>query len=609
MDCNLSTQPRLVALSGLPIAGWRVHYRSLLWLGLLSSVSAPAAQALPKPPTLTLHPLLSQVPAALPPDILEPPSQRFPRPEVLPAPALPSPDELLRPRDPQPDPEAVEQPESEVPAPIIVQGFEVVGSTVFSAEELAAVTQPFTQRPISLPELFQARSAITQLYIDRGYITSGAYIPPQTLQDGRVIIQVVEGSLEEIVVTGTQRLRPDYLRKRLAIAARPPLQRDRLLEGLQLLQLNPLIETLSAELSTGTRTGQNLLTVRVQEADTFGAELVLDNQRSPSVGTFSRQLQLSEANLLGLGDRLSAAYTNTDGSNTLDIAYTLPLNARNGTLNFAYGTSSSQVIQDLFDQLDINTDSRYYELTLRQPLVETPQEEFALSLSASHRQSQSSLLGGEIPFPARGADEQGRTQVSALRFSQEWTRRSDRQVLAARSQLNMGLGILNATLNEQGPDSRFWSWQGQGQWVRLLAPDTLLLLRGEFQLADRPLVPLEQFGLGGHGSVRGYRQDLVLADSGALISAEMRLPIARVRRWDSVLQLTPFVDFGTAWNRDSDSVLSPSTLASVGLGLRWQMGDRLNARVDWGIPLRSTHESNRTLQEKGLYFSIFYSLF
>lgn len=571
-------------------------------------MSAPRAQAIPNPAP-TLQPLLSQVPAAPPPDILEPPSQRFPRPETLPAPALPSPEELLRPRGPQLDPETGEQPEGEVPATIVVQGFEVVGSTVFSPEELEAATQPFTQRPISLSELFQARSAITQLYLDRGYITSGAYIPPQTLQDGRVIIQVVEGGLEEIVVTGTQRLRPDYLRRRLAIAARPPLQRDRLLEGLQLLQLNPLIDTLSAELSTGTRTGQNLLTVRVQEANTFGTTVTLNNERSPSVGTFGRQVQLSEANLLGLGDRLSAAYTNTDGSNTLDMAYTLPLNARNGTLNLAYGTSKGRVIQSLFEPLDITTNSRYYELTLRQPLVETPQEEFVLSLSASHRRSQSSLLGGEIPFPSPGADEQGRTQVSAVRFSQEWTRRSDRQVLAARSQLSMGLDILDATINEQGPDSRFWSWQGQGQWVKLLAPDTLLLLRGEIQLADRPLVPLEQFGLGGQGSVRGYRQALVLADSGALVSAEMRLPIARVRQWDSVLQLTPFVDFGTAWNQDSEAALPPSTLASVGLGLRWQMGDRLNARVDWGIPLRSIDENKSTLQEKGLYFSIFYSLF
>ncbi|WP_289457345.1 POTRA domain-containing protein, partial [Klebsiella pneumoniae] len=68
-----------------------------------------------------------------------------------------------------------------------------VGSTVFSPEQLAKVLEPFTNRPISFAELFSARSAITQLYFGNGYITSGAYIPPQTLQGKVVTINVLEG--------------------------------------------------------------------------------------------------------------------------------------------------------------------------------------------------------------------------------------------------------------------------------------------------------------------------------------------------------------------------------------------------------------------------------
>jgi hemolysin activation/secretion protein len=76
----------------------------------------------------------------------------------------------------------------------------------------------FTKKPISFAELFQARSAVTKLYTDQGYITSGAYIPPQRFQSGVVKIQVVEGGLEDIQVTGTQRLNPNYMRSRIAIA-------------------------------------------------------------------------------------------------------------------------------------------------------------------------------------------------------------------------------------------------------------------------------------------------------------------------------------------------------------------------------------------------------
>lgn len=263
--------------------------------------------------------------------------------------------------------------------------FEVVGSTVFSTADLDQVLAPFTNRSLSFAELFQARSAVTQLYIERGYITSGALIPPQTIQDGVVKIQVVEGVLEAINVTGTRRLNPDYVRDRLPTSK--PLNQQRLLEALQLLQLNPLIQNLSAELAAGARPGTSVLEVRVTEAQTFSTQLVADNGRSPSVGSFRRRLQVNEANLLGQGDGLSLAYSNTQGSNGIDANYTFPINARNGTLGFSAGFTDSSVIEPPFDFLDIDGNSRYYELTLRQPVVQTPAQEFILGLTAARRES------------------------------------------------------------------------------------------------------------------------------------------------------------------------------------------------------------------------------
>ncbi|NES85511.1 MAG: hypothetical protein F6K10_31165 [Moorea sp. SIO2B7] len=55
---------------------------------------------------------------------------------------------------------------------IVVKRFEFVGSSLFSTEQLAAVTAPFTDRLMSLMELLQVRSVVTQLYVDNGYITS-----------------------------------------------------------------------------------------------------------------------------------------------------------------------------------------------------------------------------------------------------------------------------------------------------------------------------------------------------------------------------------------------------------------------------------------------------
>jgi len=544
-----------------------------------------------------------------PQDIIPPPQPNLPQPST-PEP-LPPPEELIpsSPATPQPT-----QPTPDIPAAITVTRFEITGNTVFSQEELDRVLAPFLNRPLSFTELFQARSAVTQLYINRGYITSGALIPPQTLRNGVVTIQVVEGGLEAINVNGTRRLNQNYVRSRIATRTFTPLNQNRLLEALQLLQLNPLIENISAELSAGSRPGTSILEVRVREAKTFGSQLAIDNARSPSVGSFRRRAQISEANLLGLGDGISVAYSNTNGSNSLDASYSLPLNPRDGTLSFDYGITGSNIIEPPFDTLDIDANSRYYELTWRQPLRQTPTQEFAVGLTASRRETDisSSVLeeaGTPLSVLSPGADDNGRTKLSSLRFFQEWTQRGRRQALAARSQFSIGLGVLNATINDSAPDSRFFSWRGQAQLVRLLAPETLLVVRGEVQLADRTLLPIEQFGIGGQESIRGYRQDILLADNGVFASAEIRLPIYRSPQRRSVIQVAPFVDVGAVWNtsgaRVSESNTSDAnTLVSVGLGLRWELGNQLTARLDWGIPLVDISAGGRTWQESGVYFSI-----
>ena len=539
-----------------------------------------------------------------------------PRPtrlEDLPPPQLPA--DIL---PPQPDdsqllplPQLPELPSSipeDADTKFLVNRIEVVGSTVFKPEQFATVTAPFVGRELTFAELLQARDAITKLYVDHGYVTTGALIAPQKIRDGVVTIQVVEGSLQEIQVTGNRRLRSSYIRDRVRLGADTPLNVSNLLEKLQLLRLNPRIQNLSAELQAGVNPGSNILQVAVEEADTFALDVFLDNGRSPSVGSFRRGVTLRESNLLGLGDTLSIGYANTTGSNTIDASYALPVNARDGTVSFGFSQGWNRVIEKPFNLLDIQSRSRSYDLSFRQPVLQTPTRELALGLSFSRLESQTELGIDNIgPFPlSPGADSKGRTKVSALRFFQEYTQRSTNHVLALRSQFSLGVDWFGATVNQDAPDSRFFSWRGQAQWVQQLAPETLFLIRGDLQLAADSLVPLEQFGLGGQLSVRGYRQDALLTDNGALVSAEFRFPIFRAPNIGGVLQLAPFVDVGTGWNFNGENP-SPDTLVGIGLGLLWKQGDRFSARFDWGYPLTDLEGEKKSLQEKGLYFSIRYS--
>ncbi|WP_442941282.1 ShlB/FhaC/HecB family hemolysin secretion/activation protein [Nostoc sp.] len=546
-----------------------------------------------------------------------------PNPQTLPPgrleeiPVIPLPSDLL-PKLPDknqllPSPKVPNQPipgQDDPNARFRVDRIEVVGSTVFKPEQFAAITNPFVGRELTFAELLQIKNAITKLYTDNGYVTTGALITPQTLEVGTIKIQVIEGSLQEIKIIGNRRLSSKYIRDRIQLGAGKPLNIPRLLEKLQLLRLDPRIQNLSAELQTGVHPGSNILQVEVEEAKTFNLTASLDNGRSPSVGSFRRGIDLQEANLLGLGDTLSVGYANTDGSNTINANYTLPINAHNGTVFFGFSQGWNHVIEKPFSVLDIQSNTRSYELGYRQPLIQKPTQELAIGLSFSRQESQTELgLDNIGPFKlSPGADANGKTNISALRFFQEYTQRSNQYVFAARSQFSLGVDWFDANVSNNEPDSRFFAWRGQAQWVRQLAPDTLFLVRGDLQLAADSLVPLEQFGLGGQLSIRGYRQDALLTDNGLLLSAEFRVPIVRAAKIGGVLQLTPFIEVGKGWNVKGENP-SPSTLFSTGLGLLWKQGDHFSARFDWGIPLISVEGEKRSLQENGLYFSVRYSPF
>ncbi len=536
-----------------------------------------------------------------------PPETQEPIPEPVP---LPLPEELL----PLPStPSELPEPGLDVPGTIVVDKFEVIGSTVFSDAELAAATENYIGQPITFAELFEVRSAITNLYIEAGYISSGAFLPSdQVVDDGTVELRVVEGSLEDITIEGLKRLNPGYIRSRIGLAARPPLNVENLVESLQLLQIDPLIESISAELASGTRVGGSILNLTVKEAPVVGTRLTLDNSRSTTVGSFRRRATFSHANVFGLGDGFNLSYNNTDGSDTWEADYTIPINPRNGTLSASFSTTDSRVVADDFEVLGIRSDSDQLSFSFQQPIIETPTELLALGLTFDHDRTSSTFqLPGapRLAFETPGSED-GKTRVSALRFSQEWTQRSADEVVALRSQFSLGVPWFEATSNNGSlPDSEFFSWQGQAQWVKALAREQLLVARLNGQWADSSLLSLEQFRLGGQGSVRGYRQDQSTADNGVFASVEMRFPLLSIPAWETTAQIAPFIDYGLGWNNGDQADPDPDDFLSVGTGLLWQVGEHLTGRVDFGIPLIDPGTEGNSLQESGILFTVSGELF
>ncbi|MEM6613812.1 MAG: ShlB/FhaC/HecB family hemolysin secretion/activation protein [Cyanobacteria bacterium P01_C01_bin.72] len=536
------------------------------------------------------------------------PSQRR-RPDITPLPPV----EDFLDSIPNQSPEG-ELTESEVA--FEVKEFQLEGNTVLGEQELELIFRNYRDRQISFADLLELETELTKLYTAKGYVNSGVVVPIQDIDQGIVKLQAIEGRIEDITVEVNGRLNENYVRQRLARGAGEPLNIAELQEALQLLQLDPLIENINAELSVGSSRDLWALAVAVNQSNAVKPALFINNSRTPSVGSFQRGAELNHNNFTGYGDRLSFIYKNTDGSNDYDASYRLPINSLDGTVGVRYRLIDSDIIEGNFEDIDIESQTDELEITLRQPILRRANsestQELALGLEFSRQTNEVTL--DDVPFPtlSPGADEDGETKISALRFFQDWTRRTRRDVFAVRSQLSAGLDIFDATVNEDAiADAEFVAWRGQVQWLRQLqsSSNINLLVRSDIQLSSDDLVPLERFSLGGIDSVRGYRQDALLGDSGVFISAEVRIPFYRWNENQSSLAVVPFTDFGTTWSNSDARTQEEDTVVSLGVGLRLNILETLNARLDYGIPLVELEDNDDTLQEQGVYFSLEFSPF
>jgi hemolysin activation/secretion protein len=537
----------------------------------------------------------------------EPPP--FQREEPRPIPPPP----ILQPLPPPP-------PTRELPLSrerVFVREIRVVGSTVFSAEELKQVAAPYINRELTAEDLEALRVALTLLYVNQGYVNSGAILPDQTVSEGIITYQIIEGELTGITIEGNRWFRAGYLRRRLSLGAGPPLNVNALQRQLQLLLEDPRIARLNADLKAGLKPGESDLDVRVEDRSPFKLYLEFNNYQSPTVGAERGIVTLEDQNLTGNGDILTLRYGKSEGVDPLlDFAYSLPLTARDTTLSLQYRRNTFTVIEEQFKVLNIESNSEIYTVTLRQPVLRTLADQVALELTGERLSNETSLLGR--PFSLSSGAQNGEEVATAIRAAQEWVHRTQAQVLAVRSRFSLGIDALGATLNnhhDRIPDSRFFAWLGQFQWVqRLPLLDMQLIFRSDLQLSANPLLVLEQVAVGGRYSVRGYRENTLVRDNAFLTSLEARLPLVRASRWADYLELAPFVDYGRGW-QTSQPTPEVLDIASVGIGLRWAATLRVpfpvrpQLEVYWGVPLRNLKTPGGNLQDMGLHLQFILAAF
>jgi hemolysin activation/secretion protein len=483
---------------------------------------------------------------------------------------------------------------------IQVTKIQVTGSTLIPATDIAQIVAPYENRSLTLAELRPVTEQLTQYYLDRGYLTSRAILIDQTLDASGIIqIRIIEGELESIEVQGTPKIKPSYIRDRLALADRKPLRSTDLEHQLRLLKLDPLFSQVEASLKEGTSLGKSILRVRVTENPTWSGKVSLDNDINPSVGSEKLELSGGTQNLTGNGDRLLVSYARSfsGGANLWNFQYQLPLNPMQGTLTAQFSPNRYQITEGLLRDLDIIGSSQTYDLTYRQPLVRSPKEEFALSFGFNHR-------NGETLISTFLAN---RTTTTTMSFGQDYLRHDRQGLWTARSTFTLGLPWLGANQGIE-PDGNFFLWSGQLQRLQFLSSNHTLLTQLSWQLTPDSLPSNSQFSMGGVNRLRGYRQGIQNGDNGFAATIEDQIVIDRNPLGNPNLQLVPFFDLGLLWNSgvNTQIPITPNLFAGTGLSLRWKPSPQVSIQLDAALPLVKTPDRGNALQDTAIYFSTQY---
>jgi hemolysin activation/secretion protein len=530
----------------------------------------------------------------------------------------PNPDQLQAPTYHAPAPDPFAEPLQSMPerpgraatsTQFQLSEIDIDGNSIFSDADLSDLAAGYLNHPIGPADLMALRDAITQRYVQAGYLNSGAVIPDQDVSSGVAHINVVEGHLTGVEVLGLRHLHRSYLTSR--VAAGGVLERSDLQESFERLSSDSNIAQINARLGPGAHPGEAILTLNVREADNWVGEAEAASSRSPSVGGERAAVRAILRNALGWGDRTALEYGRSEGLEDATLMFSAPLNRYDTTFTLEANGSDAKVVEAPLNDLDIISDSYSVRATLSQPLMRKGGASLTAGVGVSYAYAQTDL--GGAPFSFSPGAVNGETNLTVARGTLDFLSQSPASALAIRSTLSYGLDALTQAPN--APDKmekNFLSLAIQAQFVHATTQSgQQFIARAEVQVASHSLYALEQFTYGGEDSVRGYRKNQGLTDNGAVASVEYRAPLRDLSPWRRQEATgSPhwfagvFVDAGYGWNTDLPHPAQPR-LASAGLNLTWRPNPRFSATVYAAAQLEEIAKpADKSLQDYGFGFRI-----
>lgn len=474
---------------------------------------------------------------------------------------------------------------------------------------------------------------INATFLSAGYVNSGLVVQREhPLVDGTLNLELIFGRLTSLengapALTvkfsdgSAQGLNADYIAHRMPSAMRRPLSGLDIERDFRLLADDPTIQTVNADLRPGSRPGEASLLLLIDPQDRIDLYLTAANSRSPSVGGERIAAGGSIRNLLSGGDILSGEAGMTKGLDDYTAGYATPLFTPALSLTLRGSINNAAVVDSQLVPLDIRSRDRAGEIgltyaVLRQPLTPlgeargwSPARALSFGVLVAQRRSRSFLLGQPFSFSPGSVD--GRSKYTAVRLVGDYLVRNVKDVFAASVTATMGLeGTRSTVPGALNPDRNFKALLVQLNYARRLTAQRLeLRARVTGQIADSVLYSGERLSSGGERTVRGYRENLLLSDKGAIGSIELSQPFSLLPRyragfdWGS-FAVAAFAD-GAVLRNHGAAPISQRSIYSVGGSLSWVPSDAIAARVSYGVALKKVPSlGNRDIQDRGLHFSL-----
>ena len=478
---------------------------------------------------------------------------------------------------------------------VLVKTIQVSGVTLISEKEIRAITSAYENKELNIKDMNQVADRITDLYRQKSYITSRAYLPPQKIEIGILEIRVLEGITGSTEVKGNRYFKSKLLLDRITLKKGDPFNYDVLRRDMSKINASPDVFS-RAVLVPGKEPGQTDIVLEVKDQLPIHAGFSWDNYGSRYIGAERYNFKASHNNLLGFGDSLNFQFQMGfhDRYYLENLSYLLPLS--HGWKMGAAATLSKVKLGKEFEDNNVRGKTKVYSLFANNALIDKENFNLNLNFGFDYKDMVNSQMDA--------VTSHDRLRVAKVGFDTDITDKFGRTLFtyefdAGIPNIMGGMGAKDVNASRPGAGGKFVKNTLNLFRLQNLPFSTNLLWKTQVQLSPYILPSAEQFQIGGIANVRGYGPAEAVGDSGLAttlewslpvypISKQIKVPFSKANLYDA-LRLAFFYDLGTTrLSRPGAGERKNDTLRSVGCGMRFNLPEDFSVRIDLGWPLDRT---------------------